>query len=1152
MNTNDALFFHIHRIRLIQFHNIENATISLQRHLFLLGDNGSGKTTILDAVHYVLSGGLMEYNSAAHVAGAKRSGRTTQGIVMRYNAETGPLEKSGRVTYAALEMRNPRGQVMTVAIGMTTSSMEERITQWGLVESKPLEEVPLILEEAGGRRPATQMELKKLLGPKKVMQIGAFRKELANRLFGGEDTYRDVVHLLRMGKSYREMVSRSADYHELFVKLLPEPRSHIFEALITGLRDLEGAHALLDDLKRKTLYLEELKGLRDEIGTRREEIKRYAWLACHYHLNRLAEGLAAAARDLEHNAAIRLQLETELREHSRERGRLETRLDDLKAKDKSGLVAKEKELARRVAALSDKTHDKQHALAVFEKEHQVQLEALAKLHAGLVKTAVQARRDLAAGDLPLQLAEALGVLDQLARCSPDDDLATPSFAALIRESADLRDQTRAQQVLQAERIARLKQEIAAARDHLAHLEALVEFDLPAVAEAKKCLADHMITARPLYELLNWKAMVRKKAAGEIEAFIGPAVLGTLVVDDTDFDSARKVLVASGLSVALSSAALGEEPVPRWILDYFDPADPVPLTILAGEMTAAREPIIERIGERAVVAFRAHQRPLDAPHQPLIGLEARRAAHLAKIRTCKQQIREREAERKSLEKVLARDSALLSRLERFRALLLDARDRLREQTASRDLSRLQVNHQHRLVDQARRDLRELTTELNGEQTRLEEMRRHIQDAGLADLETKINNLNKKIQRLEKTVEAHQKQIGAAEGRTQGLEGRVQTLKQQEREQQERLAIHAAEIQALHPDLDDIAYYVLRTWRGNQFSKLENIESASRKSAEEASVAKGRLAERLKDPTMASFFAFYYNENDNKLSDRRGRSLKETLVAQQQTIVNQEQVINEKTNTLFKEIIHNELVRVLREQVYQLDDMMRHINRLLGQRVFGRNRYRFKNKIVDRCRELVETLHELAVFEEDAQKRLQDFLEDHQQEIVNTEPGEIPDLLDYRNWYRFEMTVTNVQNENGEGVTMDRAVKAVGSGGEQAVPNYLLVLTIAYFLYRSGQGKRVRLTPLIFDEAFYGIDAGRRDQLLAFADDLGLQLMVASPDQDGVKKEIAFSKTLLVMKDRDHDVHLMEFAWENPLANPQMSLLDDNEPDPIVFRSSQSPD
>ena len=66
-------------------------------------------------------------------------------------------------------------------------------------------------------------------------------------------------------------------------------------------------------------------------------------------------------------------------------------------------------------------------------------------------------------------------------------------------------------------------------------------------------------------------------------------------------------------------------------------------------------------------------------------------------------------------------------------------------------------------------------------------------------------------------------------------------------------------------------------------------------------------------------------------------------------------------------------------------------------------------------------------------------------------------------------------------------------------------------------------LLFDEAFYGIDIGRRDQLLAFTSDLGLQLFVASPDQDGVRREIPHSTSVLVVKDAQYNVHLYDFHW-----------------------------
>jgi energy-coupling factor transporter ATP-binding protein EcfA2 len=136
----------IRRIRLINFHNFVDETIEIRHggHLFLLGDNASGKTTVLDAVHYVLTAGeSMEFNSAARIAGSREEGRRIQGVILRYNVDTGPLNPSGGTTYAALEIAGRHGTLTTVAVGMTATGMDEKVQRWGIIRECPLEKIPL-------------------------------------------------------------------------------------------------------------------------------------------------------------------------------------------------------------------------------------------------------------------------------------------------------------------------------------------------------------------------------------------------------------------------------------------------------------------------------------------------------------------------------------------------------------------------------------------------------------------------------------------------------------------------------------------------------------------------------------------------------------------------------------------------------------------------------------------------------------------------------------------------------------------------------------------------------------------------------------------------------------------------------------------------
>jgi hypothetical protein len=226
--------------------------------------------------------------------------------------------------------------------------------------------------------------------------------------------------------------------------------------------------------------------------------------------------------------------------------------------------------------------------------------------------------------------------------------------------------------------------------------------------------------------------------------------------------------------------------------------------------------------------------------------------------------------------------------------------------------------------------------------------------------------------------------------------------------------------------------------------------------------------------------------------------------------------------------------------RLNEMSRRIGQLLKQRTFGNNRYAFSITPLETCKRLCDLVtHYRSLDPEKTEADLRAFIEDHAEEIKNTEVGEIPPILDYRNWFRYELKVLTT---GADGIVMDRKVKSIGSGGEQAVPNYLLILTIAHFLFDK---EKIRLPILIFDEAFYGIDAGRRDQLLGFASDLELQLFVASPDQDGVKKEIAYSTSILVVKDSRYSVHLYPYHWS--AAPKQLDLLDTehNVAESVIF-------
>jgi len=99
----------------------------------------------------------------------------------------------------------------------------------------------------------------------------------------------------------------------------------------------------------------------------------------------------------------------------------------------------------------------------------------------------------------------------------------------------------------------------------------------------------------------------------------------------------------------------------------------------------------------------------------------------------------------------------------------------------------------------------------------------------------------------------------------------------------------------------------------------------------------------------------------------------------------------------------------------------------------------------------------------------------------------------------------------------------------------VIAVASLLFNRTEA---RLRLLLLDEAFLGIDAGRREVLLQFADRAAVDFIVATPELDGVTPALQASSTLLIEKTPEQDVFVSDFHWQRPEA--QASLFE-KQPD-----------
>lgn len=100
-------------------------------------------------------------------------------------------------------------------------------------------------------------------------------------------------------------------------------------------------------------------------------------------------------------------------------------------------------------------------------------------------------------------------------------------------------------------------------------------------------------------------------------------------------------------------------------------------------------------------------------------------------------------------------------------------------------------------------------------------------------------------------------------------------------------------------------------------------------------------------------------------------------------------------------------------------------------------------------------------------------------------------DYRNFYTFEIIMQDI--ETG-GRTRWEARRGTGSGAEQQVPIYVAIgasLAAVYGCAEKRPGKQSGMALAMFDEAFSKMDGKNQRQMMSFYKNLGIQFVIAAP-------------------------------------------------------------
>lgn len=1139
MRTSES--FRITAVRLVEFHNLGTTVVDVPDggHLFLLGDNGSGKTTLLDAVHLVLSGGQeMEFNSAARVAGARDSGgRTIQGIVLRYNAVTGRTMRGAGISCAAVEMRSSAGKVVSFAVGLFAEGMDVAYHSWGGIASSPVRDLPLTVEENGRIRAATQVEFKRemtsgrIAGGRYFAHLKDYRETVANRLFGGAKKYADVCKLLRTGKAYREIAARATNYDELFRQLLEEPQRETFEPLLKGLRELEDSKGRLERIEERVHYLADLKKRCDQRMAARIKAKVVAWAEAERARER-AERECAQLREA-HGAgedeAKRLDAAWQTAKDEAERAR--SRLDDLRRQDATGLLEREKAVAARADAARHKAD-----AAVRQLENDTanvnEAEAARRSAQSAWQTAVRSAAEaLQKAGRAADVALGNGTDSLLA--AGGREVATDCRQALsdVGAAVDAVRDGRLARAQEARRIADGAGERTARAEALCAALMSQKESVPRVegfAEMQSALRANMLNARSVYEMLEPASGCDSRHLALLECLAGEDFLATVVADEDEVDRVRQIAWregASGTVATRETCGGGVEASAPWLGKYvsFEDSDPAAVALLARHLADVAGPVDGDFLKRKTWSFRRREGLMPADRPRLIGLKARTAELARQRREADEARAQAVREQRAAEKAAQAAEEAVRRLHELDALLKRAQMEIAERAEAAQRMDAQAANARQMCERTREDAEERRSEAAAVRDELEDIRLRMRAEGIdGTLERRIASAERALKAKVAEADGIGQKIGGVRGRLEAIAKGCAARAEEAKAAGERAAECAAAFAECRAEGETAADCAARLCP-EATAGTADFAALRERFFGDGCVAVKEIERLIRDPK-GEPFSFSFDADANRLQDRRGVGIVDVLADETRQLDDLKSTINQKSREVFERIFIGEVMTRLYRDLKQIEDLAHRIQRNLSKRRFGSNRYAFELSPVDQYERFVEFVRKGYLLDMgDEKSGLRECLEAHREEILNADVDQLPDIFDYRRWFRFQLKVLT---ENEEGRVIDRQVKSLGSGGEQAVPNYLLILTVAEFLYHGGErADAPKAVPLLFDEAFYGIDAARRDQLLAFADDLDLQLFVSSPDQDGVKREIRHSVSLIVVKDENLDVHLSPVVWNN---------------------------
>lgn len=1090
------------RIRLLNWHLFENATISCQGTTYFIGVNGAGKSTILDAVQFALVGGQrdVKFNQAA-LSGGKR---TLASYVRGELGTEGQRYLRGDTTgVVALEFRNPDGS--SFVHGAVIDAYEDGRApdiMYFIVHNAPL-------NDAWFFKNASQVFDTRAF--KRHLEHFAFPAESRAQVFPRLEDYR--FHLLnRLGQlkdSFTEKIVKGVAFSPLtdirsFVHnyLLDENLVDV-KTLQAQLETLRHFESLAADVRERIARLNALEDLdKERLANRRRRIT-------NGYIQRRAQGdthlAALKIRRLElDEARLALQRAELARETLAERLQLaQNALLDAQVELQTNQTAThEKDLRAKLTALETDLatlHQRETALT-----HQLAQET---------QDARRLREFLQTDALPIPPE-----LDAFLETAPTPitNYQNP-LATLHSPLSSLSHHFASQTTLLDERARQLREEAETLEREIRQLrtgdrEASYQSEAPQAVRLQQLIRAQLgLRAEEVVFLADVLTIPDESWQDAVEGVLGRSRF-TLLVPPAHYTDAMHLYRERRHKDHLHGVGLLDT---ERLLAEASPRGPAPTSLAAEVRTAhpaARAFVDLLLGNIVkcddLEALRAHRTAITREaflrrNYTTSHLDPRVYRRwFIGARATPRQVEQRQAR---LDEIAGEMSTLHEQSTAFRTRLALTRDKIRPLLA---------------LEHALPELDRLPTLVADRETC---------QAELAALDTQaIVRLQAEVETRKQDANRLYKENGELERKIGGLENQVKTLSGETlpglEQDADRALQSAREFLALETgteasDPAEILTEVEKEYeRRRERQPLETVlQNAARYESDHQS-AEMKSRDQLREAKQAYSlrYDFGYDEDENA-----ARYLTERDKLVQSELPQYEERIATQRAQAEQELVENFIHR-LREQIEEARQQLAYLNATLVHLKFGGERFEFITQPAPSLREVYEMVMDSenilgdSLFESNFRQRHQkgwdllfERLTAHGQDTDEALGLEMRTLQDYRNYLEYDI---RIHYPNGDRALLSK-INAKKSGGETTTPFYVAMAASfaqAYRLNQSRPSDTIRLA--MFDEAFGKMDTARTASALQFMRETGLQVLLATPpDKSGALLEYVDCVRTVVRKD-----------------------------------------